>query len=272
MVIGGSVVTTVGLVLFYQDQTGSWATWAYAWALVGPAASGLGLLLWGLRSGSSSDVRNGMWALLGGLAIFAVGFLFFEGIIGISGEQFPIADWVLPAVVIAIGVVVLARGLIVARRLRGHVASKRPSRPPRRHRILEGDMPSTEPAQPATPPQTAATGNGGLEGLNLVNAAYLLDLYDDLSCRPIERRPRVARLLRRRARRVRAGGRRGRRRLRPWPSRSDRSRPEALPTGPPRSRAPPLAWRRTWPPASRSRPPPPSGRSTSRRSRPGVAS
>src|SRR5918995_415991 len=96
MVIGGAVVTTVGLVLFYQDQTDRWESWAYAWALVGPAASGLGLALWGLRSGNGGDVRNGTWGLLGGLAIFAIGFLFFEA-------------------VIAIGVVVLLRGMIERR-------------------------------------------------------------------------------------------------------------------------------------------------------------
>ena len=112
MVVGGTVVTTVGLVLFYQDRTGNWATWAYAWALVGPAASGLGMLLWGLRSGNATDVRNGTWALLGGLGLFAVGFLFFEGVLGISGERLPIAEWVLPAVVIGIGVVLLGRGLM----------------------------------------------------------------------------------------------------------------------------------------------------------------
>lgn len=112
MVIGGTVVTTVGLVLFYQDQTGRWESWAYAWALVGPAASGLGMLLWGLRSGSGTELRNGTWALLGGLGLFAVGFLFFEGMLGISGDRLPIADWVLPALVIGIGVVVLGRGLL----------------------------------------------------------------------------------------------------------------------------------------------------------------
>ena len=112
MVIGGTVVTTVGLVLFYQDQTGRWESWAYAWALVGPAASGLGMMLWGLRSGNGSEVRNGTWALLSGLGLFAVGFLFFEGIIGISGERLPVAEWVLPALVIGIGVIVLGRGLL----------------------------------------------------------------------------------------------------------------------------------------------------------------
>jgi hypothetical protein len=111
MVIGGSVVTTVGLVLLYQNNTGHWASWAYAWALVGPAASGLGMTLWGIRSGDPSEIRNGTWTLLGGLGIFALGFLFFEGVIGISGERLPLPEWVLPGAVIAIGLVVLARGI-----------------------------------------------------------------------------------------------------------------------------------------------------------------
>jgi len=112
MVVGGTVVTTVGLVLLYQDRTGAWASWAYAWALVGPAASGLGMALWGLRDGNRGALRNGLWAFLGGLAIFVVGYLFFEGVIGISGERLPLPEWVVPAAVIAIGVVVLGRGLL----------------------------------------------------------------------------------------------------------------------------------------------------------------
>ena len=42
MVIGGTVVTTVGLVLLYQNSTGHWESWAYAWALVGPRPAGSG--------------------------------------------------------------------------------------------------------------------------------------------------------------------------------------------------------------------------------------
>lgn len=112
VVVGGTVVTTIGFVLLFQDRTGLWSTWAYAWALVGPAASGLGLMIWGARRADSAKLKSGTWAFLGGLALFAVAFLFFEGIIGISGERLPIADWVLPAVVIGIGVVVLGRGLL----------------------------------------------------------------------------------------------------------------------------------------------------------------
>lgn len=112
MVIGGAITTTVGLVLLYQDQTDRWESWAYAWALVGPAASGLGLLLWGVRSGNTGDLRNGTWGLLGGLAMFAIGFLFFEGVIGIGGERLALPEWLLPVAVIGIGLVVLGRAVL----------------------------------------------------------------------------------------------------------------------------------------------------------------
>lgn len=111
-VVGGTVVTTVGLVLLYQSQTGLWSTWAYAWALVGPAASGLGEMIWAARTSDPKRMRRGTWAFLGGLAMFAIGFLFFEGVIGLNGDRLPIADWVLPVVVIGIGVIVLGRGLL----------------------------------------------------------------------------------------------------------------------------------------------------------------
>ncbi|MGI8657538.1 MAG: hypothetical protein ACR2K4_02050 [Candidatus Limnocylindria bacterium] len=114
LVIGGTITTTVGLVLFFQNQTGRWETWAYAWALVGPAASGLGLALWGIRTASATDIRNGVWGLLGGLAFFGVGFLFFEGVIGIGGDRLALPEWLLP-VVIGIGAVVLVRGVFERR-------------------------------------------------------------------------------------------------------------------------------------------------------------
>src|SRR4029078_5844360 len=111
LTIAGSVVTMVGLVLLYQNATDRFESWAYAWALVGPGGSGIGMLLYGTRSGDRKMARDGFWTILGALGLFAVGLGFFEGIIGMSGERLPLPNWVLPVAVIVIGVVVLLRGL-----------------------------------------------------------------------------------------------------------------------------------------------------------------
>jgi hypothetical protein len=111
LTIAGSVVTMVGLVLLYQNATDRFESWAYAWALVGPGGSGLGMLLYGTRSGDRKMARDGFWTILGSFGLFAAGLVFFEGIVGISGERLPLPNWVLPVAVIVIGVVVLLRGL-----------------------------------------------------------------------------------------------------------------------------------------------------------------
>jgi hypothetical protein len=110
LTVAGSIVTMVGLVLLYQNTTGNWESWAYAWALVGPGGSGLGMLLYGTRSGNRKMARDGFWQILVAIGLFVAGFIFFEGIIGISGERLPLPEWLLPVAVIAIGLLVLVRG------------------------------------------------------------------------------------------------------------------------------------------------------------------
>lgn len=112
LVIAGSIVTMVGLLLFYQNATDHWESWAYAWALVAPTASGVGSVLAGMRSGNRPMAAAGGWQIVVGLALFAAGALFFEGIIGISGRQLPIPEWVLPVAVIALGGLLLVGALL----------------------------------------------------------------------------------------------------------------------------------------------------------------
>jgi hypothetical protein len=115
LTIAGSIVTMVGLVLLYQNATDHWESWAYAWALVGPGGSGLGMLLYGVRSANRKMARDGFWQILVAIGLFVAGWLFFEGIIGISGRRLPLPEWVLPAAIIALGVVVLIRGFTSGR-------------------------------------------------------------------------------------------------------------------------------------------------------------
>jgi hypothetical protein len=116
LAVGGSIVTIVGLVLLYQNATEHWESWAYAWALVGPGGSGLGMLLYGTRFGDGGMARAGFWQILIAVGLFVGGLLFFEGIIGISGRRLPLPEWVLPVAVIVIGALVLLRGVTASRR------------------------------------------------------------------------------------------------------------------------------------------------------------
>lgn len=111
LTIAGSVITITGLVLLYQTLTDHWESWAYAWALVGPGGSGVGMLLYGTRARNAGMARAGLWQIVVALGLFGAGFLFFEGLLGISGRSFPIPSWVMPTLVIALGLLLLLRGI-----------------------------------------------------------------------------------------------------------------------------------------------------------------
>jgi hypothetical protein len=112
MLIGGSVTTATGLLLAFQNATGLWATWAYAWALIAPFASGVGLMLAGWRWKRPGLYRNGVRSALGGLGLFAAGFIFFEGLIGLSGRPlFALNGTIWAVLVIAVGVIWLVVSL-----------------------------------------------------------------------------------------------------------------------------------------------------------------
>jgi hypothetical protein len=115
LTVAGSIVTVVGALLFYQEWADHYESWAYAWALVAPGGSGLGMLLHGTRHGNPKMARDGTWQIVTALGIFAVGFVFFEGIIGLSGDRWNLPEWVLPASIIVIGVALLFRAVTSGR-------------------------------------------------------------------------------------------------------------------------------------------------------------
>ena len=115
LTISGSMVTIVGLILLYQNTTDHWESWAYAWTLIAPGGSGAGTVLYGLRTGNAGMLRVGLWQVVTALGLFIAGFLFFEGLLGISGRRFPLPDWVLPVAVIVLGLLLIARGFTARR-------------------------------------------------------------------------------------------------------------------------------------------------------------
>lgn len=115
LAVGGGITTVVGLILAVQNATDLWATWAYAWALVGPGGTGIGLLAHGIVHDDGGQRSAGIRSIASGLGLFAAFGLFFEGVIGLSGSPFLSTD-AGPIVLIAVGVVVLGIALVRGRR------------------------------------------------------------------------------------------------------------------------------------------------------------
>jgi hypothetical protein len=115
--IPGGILTMLGLVLAYQSASGDWPSWAFAWALVAPFGVGLGMYLQALRDRDPMALRRGRNLMFAGAIIFMIGFVFFESILGISGNDYGIfGKAALPALLIVIGIILLVRSVQRSRR------------------------------------------------------------------------------------------------------------------------------------------------------------
>jgi len=72
LAVPGCIVGGIGCILFYQNATGHWESWAYAWALI-PGFVGLGGLISGLLEGRARSVlAPNLWLILISLVAFVV--------------------------------------------------------------------------------------------------------------------------------------------------------------------------------------------------------
>ncbi len=78
-----------GLILYYQNITGNWDTWAYIWTLY-PGMVGVGMVLMHTLSGSlGRGLREGAPLLLLSAVLFAIFGSFFNGF-GLMGQFWPV--------------------------------------------------------------------------------------------------------------------------------------------------------------------------------------
>jgi hypothetical protein len=120
LAIAGAVVTTVGLLLGYQNATDHWESWAYAWTLVAIGAPGVVLLLYGLVFRRRDLWHNGLRLMAVSAALFIAGFWFFEAMFETGRVPLNVGSWWAVAV-IAIGAVLIGAG-VLGRRPRSSVA------------------------------------------------------------------------------------------------------------------------------------------------------
>jgi hypothetical protein len=77
MAVPACIVGGIGVLLFWQNRTGNWESWAYAWALI-PGFVGVGTVLMGLWEGKWPVIRGGLWLML----ISAILFVIFGALLG----------------------------------------------------------------------------------------------------------------------------------------------------------------------------------------------
>lgn len=88
LAVPGTIITTIGVLLFIQNTFDLWVTWTYAWALL-VSAVGLGLLIMNLYL-KRQGLRRAAGLIIGiGLALFVIFGLFFEVILNISAPDVP---------------------------------------------------------------------------------------------------------------------------------------------------------------------------------------
>lgn len=107
MAVPACIVAGIGGILYYQNRTGDWASWAYAWTLI-PGFVGVGVLLSGLLEGKFSQaLREG----LGMMAVSIVLFLVFATAFGRLAVLGPYRDYLLVAGFFLLGLWFIVRGL-----------------------------------------------------------------------------------------------------------------------------------------------------------------
>jgi hypothetical protein len=101
LAIPGAIVTTIGLMLFYQNITGHWESWSYGWTVI-LMAVGLGIFIMGTWGQNSTQRAAGLRVLRIGLVLFIIFGAFFE-LIFTSGMPFGLRSIIFPAALILLG-------------------------------------------------------------------------------------------------------------------------------------------------------------------------
>lgn len=89
LTVPGAVITGIGGILYYQNLTGNWDTWAFIWTLI-PGFVGLGLIGMGvLDSGERQNIAVGVRLLLISLVLFIIFAVMFTSL-GLVEQFWPV--------------------------------------------------------------------------------------------------------------------------------------------------------------------------------------
>lgn len=115
LAVPAAVISGIGGILYYQNATGEWGTWAYAWALI-PGFVSVGVAIQYLLNGNFRQaLREGGGGILASLIMFGVFGAFLHPFVG--GPEFMgqlSAYW--PVLLIFLGLWILVKPIFKRRR------------------------------------------------------------------------------------------------------------------------------------------------------------
>ena len=115
LAIPGTIITTIGLMLFYQNITNHWESWSYGWTVI-LMSVGLGIYIMGFWGQNETQRAAGLRVLRIGLIMFIIFGAFFE-LIFTSGMPFGLRAIIFPVGLILLGLylVFMRSGLLPGR-------------------------------------------------------------------------------------------------------------------------------------------------------------
>ncbi len=113
LAIPGSIITGIGLMLFIQNLTNHFESWAYGWTVI-IISVGLGITIMGWWSGNKGQRRSGVGLMRVGLVMFILFGAFFEMLFNSS----TLANYIFPVGLILLGLYLVLKqfGLLPVKR------------------------------------------------------------------------------------------------------------------------------------------------------------
>jgi hypothetical protein len=109
LAIPATIITVVGLILFYQNLTGHWESWSYGWTVI-LISVGLGIFIMGAYGGDDEQRKSGLKVMRVGLILFILFGGFFEMIFS-SAARFGLRQAVFPVALILLGLYLIFKRL-----------------------------------------------------------------------------------------------------------------------------------------------------------------
>lgn len=153
LAVPGSIITTVGLILFTLNVSGHWEAWAYAWPLI-IVAVGVGTFIQGVWSNLEKARREGPKVARVGVVLFLVFGAFFELFIFRGYDRYSGLLW--PLLLIGLGLY-----FVLGQLLRRETLLPPPS--PDWNPPIETPLAALPPVAVAPAPPAASVTNGKAE-------------------------------------------------------------------------------------------------------------